>query len=173
MVKFCNRCGKEIQSFGNRRYCSEECKRGTRICEECEKTFVPTPKSNGRFCSHDCFYENAVPTGSEREDAYGYIITKVPKDTPGSRRNYGTRQRWMLKHRYVMQQYLGRPLESWESVHHKNGIKSDNELENLELWVTSHPDGQRSSDLRQENDKLRSENEELRRRLEALGAVVE
>jgi hypothetical protein len=52
----------------------------------------------------------------------------------------------ILEHRLVMSELIGRPLVKGENVHHKNGDGFDNRPENLELWNTAHPAGQRPSD---------------------------
>ncbi|BDH62132.1 hypothetical protein MTP04_22620 [Lysinibacillus sp. PLM2] len=53
---------------------------------------------------------------------------------------------YLHEHRFVMSEYLGRPLLKGENVHHINGNRSDNRLENLELWTTNQPSGQRVKD---------------------------
>lgn len=52
----------------------------------------------------------------------------------------------VLVHRKVMEEHLGRPLSKAENVHHLNGQRTDFRLENLELWNTSQPCGQRPVD---------------------------
>lgn len=76
-----------------------------------------------------------------RSLASGGYISILDRDHP----NANDRGR-VLEHVAVMSRALGRPLRKGETVHHVNGVRDDNRLENLELWSSSHPSGQRVVD---------------------------
>lgn len=75
----------------------------------------------------------AAGAGEWRTDANGYVRRSVNGEL-------------QLQHRLVMEQHLGRSLWADETVHHRNGDRSDNRLENLELWSSWQPSGQRVKD---------------------------
>ena len=75
--------------------------------------------------------------------SHGYPQVCVPPEL----RHLSSGATTMAEHRFIVARELGRPLRSDEHVHHINGVKSDNRPENLELWSTYHPKGQRVGDL--------------------------
>jgi hypothetical protein len=52
----------------------------------------------------------------------------------------------IMEHRIIMEEMIGRRLVLNETVHHKNGVRDDNRPENLELWSSRQPKGQRIED---------------------------
>lgn len=81
--------------------------------------------------------------GARTSNGDGYIKILLPPDAPEWAVSMVTGRNRILEHRYVMAQHLGRPLRKDENVHHINGKRDDNRIENLELWTSSQPPGQR------------------------------
>lgn len=83
-----------------------------------------------RYCGRVCADE-AQRTGGIDKNGYRF-------------RYWG--RKYQMEHRVIMEEFLGRPLRPEETVHHKNGDRSDNRIENLEIWSSRHGKGQRVSD---------------------------
>lgn len=138
----CAGCGQEFHTRrDDAKFCSMECRfPGKRVkrakCKQCHKKFdfYPSNKNVGKFCSKACFYTWQTENSLGHTDKDGYVTISVA----------GVSKK---EHRHVMEQHLGRALESNETVHHVNGQRHDNKLGNLELWVSWQPKGQRVIDL--------------------------
>ena len=94
-----------------------------------------------KYCSLSCTGKAAQETQFKKArgwsiDKNGYVIL-----SKGGKSGYGQPQ-----HRAVMEEIIGRKLEPYETVHHKNGIRHDNRPENLELWSSRHGRGHRVED---------------------------
>jgi hypothetical protein len=122
-----------------------------KTCEECREEYVVNVFHRGtsRFCSRQCSmrhtgrsYDQYGPRhpkwkGGRKILSNGYVRVWLSSE---DRKKYGVR-RDILEHRLVMSEHLGRPLLKTESVHHKNGDRTDNRIENLELRARSHGPG--------------------------------
>lgn len=155
----CEVCGMEVRQYPSRprRFCSLSCRdKANRtgptvecICQVCGGRYMLCPRAalRSKYCSRVCAGSQGrkgrppSPLGTEKLH-HGYVQVKVGRSHWASQGNG-----WALMHRVVMGEGLGRPLFAHENVHHINGIKTDNRPENLELWVTSQPQGQRLQDV--------------------------
>lgn len=91
---------------------------------------------------HPCSHERGEKNPNWKKgwflDYRGYLILRLQPDHPYFKMTDG--RGYVREHRLVMAQNVGRPLDRWEVVHHRNGLKDDNRIENLELLpnATSH-----------------------------------
>ena len=98
----------------------------------------------GNFCSHECQSRGKDGKGlrwkgGRRMSWNGYVLIFSPNHPNAV-------NKCVREHRLVMEKYLGRYLEKYEKVHHINKIKTDNRIENLELFSSQ------SEHLRREHE---------------------
>ena len=117
-------------------------------CIVCGDEYLTTPQrlnrtkefqNPGAYCSKQCVGKVAFKTlrqfgsdhyawkGGRNKNSKGYIEIYMP-DHPFCRGG-----KYVAEHRLVMEKHLGRYLKPYEKVHHRNCIKDDNRLENLQL----------------------------------------
>jgi hypothetical protein len=113
-------------------------------CKKPKRTKGYCDKHYGRFLKHgdpSVVLRQSESIDGRRTTQQGYIHLRGYRDHPNSFPNG-----CIAEHVLVMSEHLGRPLLPHENVHHKNGMRDDNTLENLELWTRQQPTGQRVDD---------------------------
>ncbi len=122
----CKKCDRDAQLVNNCSDCGKKIARKSVRCNTCRGIATRgelSPYWQGGYTNED-----------------GYRIVQA-QGHPNARKSGS-----ILEHILVMSSHLNRALLPHENVHHKNGIRDDNRIDNLELWSKSQPPGQRVDD---------------------------
>lgn len=142
MNKTCVQCQTSFRAkYAQQQYCSVPCKNKgigkdkSVICAVCEVEFERPHGKTRAYCSISCSNKarsmgikkpeitlDSRVIGDKTINTHGYVMVRVD----GKK---------VMEHRLIMASVLGRELSRSERVHHKNGKRDDNRVENLELWT--------------------------------------
>ncbi|AUS17019.1 HNH endonuclease [Bacillus velezensis] len=125
-VKTCEICRAEMyvkaSHYSRRKTCSRE-------CAAKRKSLIQRGASNPNYGNRGP--KNPLFKSGVRISRYGYKLIYKPHHPNSQKDGY------ILEHRYVMSEYLKRPLKEDEHVHHKDENKLNNDVSNLELVTRS------------------------------------
>jgi len=132
--KTCPDCNKKFSPSSRHKLCPMCRKRSKQHLCPCGKT-IWGPSTHCLICSNreKAKVQLSKPDGGITYHKKGYIMCRFGRT-------------YIFQHILVMQKHIGRPLLKTEKVHHVNGLKNDNRIENLELWTKPHPCGIRAKD---------------------------
>lgn len=155
-------------------FCSKKCMK-TRItltCKKCSKDFKKAAFHDNHGKCKSCYLKDFFKNNPEKLERKRFINRSRWRIKNGIPQEISVRKKkqngylgsdgykiiykenhpnaWTCgrihEHVWVMSEYLGRSITNKETIHHKNGVRSDNRIENLELWHKKHPSGQRVED---------------------------
>ena len=145
--RICEKCKKVFfiypyrlrRSITEGRFCSKECwynsRRVIKKCLKCGKEYKKPSARSGTYCSVSCATsgENNYQWNGGKFISQGYVYI-LSKGHP----NASKIKPYIGEHRLVMEKHLGRYLKKSEVVHHIDGNKSDNRIENLQLFKSNN-----------------------------------
>ena len=117
-----------------------------KTCKFCGSTFhiYPYRKNIAKYCSRSCGSSDKTSLkhnawkGGLNTMLSGYVRIRINKI-------------YIYEHRYIMEQFLNRKLKSYEVVHHIDGNRANNNIENLELFIKNKHDSKETSKRWKEN----------------------
>jgi len=121
----CFLCGKEIETP------VETMEWGTCCSWEC---VLKMSKEGEKMSGYRGVKHHSYKGGMRSHNPDGYILTTIYTDDPFYAMHTAS---YILEHRLIMARHIGRCLDKDEIVHHLNGVKDDNRIENLALLKTN------------------------------------